>query len=275
MEEKKIRPHKKGKLKYSIEDMQAFAKAKGGKCLSTEYTGINNKLQWQCKEGHTWFSIPNQIINVNTWCHKCAAIKSGNNRRLTIEQMLLMAKERGGKCLSKIYIDNSSKLEWQCSEGHDWNATPSSIANGSWCPKCYYKRKGNIMRGDLKTYQDIALERNGKCLSTEYIHCNSKLQWQCNKGHVWMANPGAVKAGTWCPYCANKIKKTIEDIQVIAQKYGGKCLSTEYIRDKPLSWECAKGHVWKSTWRNVRKGYWCKVCKSEKKKAAKKLLLNP
>ena len=272
MEEKIKKPQRKYKSKYSIAYMQAFAKAKGGKCLSDEYKGLRNKLQWQCKEGHTWFAQPNQIINNKTWCRICGTKRMADAKKSTIEQMKQVAKERGGKCLSDIYLHSHSKLQWQCSKGHVWNATSGSIVHGTWCRKCHYLKLGESIGANIKTYQKIALERNGKCLSTEYINMRTKLQWQCSKGHVWMANPNLVKRGTWCPYCAHNTIYSIKDIQIRVGKYGGKCLSKEYVRDKPLTWECAKGHVWNSTWKHVKAGFWCKVCKREKKIADKKLL---
>jgi hypothetical protein len=35
-----------------IEEMQEIARKRGGQCLSLVYHGTNNKLLWQCAEGH-------------------------------------------------------------------------------------------------------------------------------------------------------------------------------------------------------------------------------
>jgi hypothetical protein len=272
MEEKKIRPHKKPKLKYSIEDMQAFAKAKGGKCLSDKYKGILVKLQWQCKEGHTWLTQPKSVIGHNTWCPECSRLRQGNKRRRNIGQMQQMAKAKGGKCLSDKYNGMEVKLQWQCANGHKWIAMPQNIYNGSWCPRCYFIRMGHNPDENIKQCHEIGLKNGGKCLSTEYINNYTNLEWKCSKGHIWKAKPRLVKSGTWCPYCANNIKQTIGDLQLIAQKYGGKCLSKEYIRKKLLTWECSKGHIFDRRFDNIKRGYWCSICRREEKKAAKKLL---
>src|ERR1017187_8588264 len=268
MEEKKVNHGNKGRLKYSIEDMQAIAKAKGGKCLSDEYKGIMHKLQWQCKEGHTWFAGPNNLINGNSWCPVCRIKIGADKLRRTIEQMKQFAIEKGGKCLSDIYVNNRSKLQWQCSKGHVWNARLGSISRGSWCPKCSANNRGNSQRGNLQEEQGIAIKRGGKCLSKEYINSNTKLEWQCAKGHIWKAKPGNVNAGTWCPFCKDNAKQSMEAIQLIAQKYGGKCLSKEYIRGKKLTWECAEGHVWERTLDAIKRQRWCKICRKEERIAA-------
>ena len=57
-------------------------------------------------------------------------------RQGTLKQMQAFAKERGGKCLSTAYGDAHTKLQWQCQEGHEWEATPGSIKSGRWCPEC-------------------------------------------------------------------------------------------------------------------------------------------
>ncbi|MGH3055713.1 MAG: zinc-ribbon domain-containing protein, partial [Gaiellaceae bacterium] len=49
---------------------------------------------------------------------------------------------------------------------------------------------------------EIALNRQGKCLSTQYLGSKSKLTWRCALGHSWRAIPASVIQGTWCPVCA-------------------------------------------------------------------------
>jgi len=48
----------------------------------------------------------------------------------------------------------------------------------------------------------IAKKRDGLCLSTTYSNNNTKLQWQCKKGHIWYATLGHINQGSWCPICA-------------------------------------------------------------------------
>ena len=112
--------------------MQELAKEKGGKCLSSEYINTQTKLKWQCSDGHIWFAKPRSIRNNGSWCPECKGTK-----KLTLEEMKLIAKIRGGKCLSHKYIDGKTKLKWQCSFGHNWEAKPTNVKNkNSWCPKC-------------------------------------------------------------------------------------------------------------------------------------------
>lgn len=106
----------------------------------------------------------------------------------------------------------------------------------------------------------LAAIKNGKCLSDSYTNCDTKLTWQCEKGHVWQASPDSIKRTSWCPCCVGK-NKTINDMQVLAAKRNGKCLSTEYkgVFVK-LIWECELKHVWETAPTSVLCGRWCPIC---------------
>ena len=58
-----------------------------------------------------------------------------------------IAQMRGGLCLSDTYINLKSPLNWQCIEGHLWEAKPENIRNGSWCPEC--RRIGRDLKKKL------------------------------------------------------------------------------------------------------------------------------
>ena len=118
--------------------------------------------------------------------------------------MYKLAENRGGKCLSNKYINNCTKLQWQCKEGHVWNSTPSSIKNGSWCTICSIKHVADKQKLTIEEMQEIAESREGKCLSKEYINTRTKLQWKCKEGHIWLALSCNIKKGSWCPICSRR-----------------------------------------------------------------------
>lgn len=59
------------------------------------------------------------------------------SRKITIEDIQRNAEDRGGKCLSTVYINSQTKLKFQCKEGHIWEAIPNSIRLGRWCRQCF------------------------------------------------------------------------------------------------------------------------------------------
>ena len=173
-----------------------------------------------------------------------------------LKELQEIAKEKGGLCLSTKYINNRTKLKWQCKEGHIWGAVPNSIKQNTWCPYC-----GGGLRLDIQQMQELAKKKGGVCLSKEYVNNRIKLIWRCKEGHIWKSAPYNIKDGRWCPYCAGVIKLTLEQMQDLAKKKGGKCLSEKYINGKTkLKWQCKEGHVWDAAPNHIKQGKWCPYC---------------
>lgn len=181
-----------------LRDLKQLAEKKGGSCLSRVYRGVDKPLLWQCKHGHHWKATPGNVKNKGSWCPFC-----GGTQRLSLDSLISLAREKGGKCLSKTYKNNEDKLLWECNKGHTWKAKVANVRQGKWCPICY----GN-KRLSIKDMQEIATKRGGKCLSTDYKNATTKLLWECSKGHRWEATSAGVKNnGTWCPKCADNERK--------------------------------------------------------------------
>ncbi|MCP4135111.1 MAG: hypothetical protein GY754_29345 [bacterium] len=246
--------------KLTLEQIQKKAKERGGVCISKRYVNSKLPLKWQCKNGHVW-QAPYSYIRQGNWCAECSGKK-----KLTIKLMREIARERGGKCLSKEYVNNVTKLKWQCKEGHTWESIPRSVKTGRWCPVCGKKEGGEKRKASIKDMQKIAKKNGGKCLSVKYENSLSKLSWQCKKGHVWQAIPKSVTQGNWCSECSGKKKLTIELMRQMAKEHGGKCLSKKYINgNEKLRWQCKEKHEWDAAPRTIRRGTWCPFCANKKK----------
>ncbi len=254
---------------YKLEDLQAVAKSRQGKCISKKYLGAREKHRWECVEGHVWEATPSPIINKGVWCPECAKeIRRQKKKKYSIEDMKKIALERGGKCLSKKMLNTQEKLFWICSKGHKWKTSSSSILRGSWCKKCFYEGvAGQYHKKDIEDAHLLAKEMKGVCLSKEYINSKGLLHWKCQMGHTWEASYGAISSGRWCPACANlkkskkQIKYTIRDMNDLASNRGGCCVSKRYINSRTkLSWMCSNGHTWEATPANIKTGYWCPYC---------------
>jgi len=135
-------------------------------------------------------------------------------RKLTIESCQQVAEERGGKCLSTEYKNNRTKMKWECSKGHIWDAIFSSIKNiKSWCPDC-----GGSKKLTIEQCKEFAITKNGKCLSEVYTDKETHLSWECSLGHQWNARFGHIKnSKSWCPECSKSrsekmCRKIIEEL---------------------------------------------------------------
>lgn len=123
-----------------IEDLKRIAQNKNGKLLSRKYKGATYKYKWQCNKGHTWYAVYPPIKFDNCWCPKCDTMK-------TIENCKTIAKLRNGRCINpENYINNRNKLKWECKNEHQWDASPSHIQEGRWCPYCIENKSENKCR---------------------------------------------------------------------------------------------------------------------------------
>jgi hypothetical protein len=177
-------------------------------------------------------------------------------RKSTLAQMRSLARRRGGRCISKRYINSRIPLQWRCRRGHKWNAMPTNVSKGSWCPVCAHRKR--LTLGEMRA---LAARRGGECVSDRYVNNETKLRWKCAAGHEWEAAPGLVKSGRWCPHCAHVARLSLSAMAAIAASRGGRCLSTEYVNvETALLWKCEAGHQWKATTASVRGGSWCPLC---------------
>ena len=131
-----------------------------------------------------------------------------------LEEILKIAKDKGGECLSTVYINVDSKMEFICNRGHFFESTPYLIKKGQWCKKCFYLDKaGASQRLDKNEMHKIAEQKNWECLSTEYKNARAKLIWRCEKGHIFERSLSHVKEGRGCPICNKKNNKANYFIQ--------------------------------------------------------------
>jgi hypothetical protein len=208
--------------RLKLEEMQALARERGGRCLSEKYVNNHSALLWECKQGHKWKAQPSNVKprkhKAGTWCLACFNLRRQFRTKGSIEKMQAVARKRAGTCLSKEYVNSKTKLLWQCEKSHQWRATPGSVVTGSWCPTC-----ARNQRLKLQDFRLLAASKGGKCLSQSYTNKSTVLRWQCARRHRWYARPGAVKRGTWCPQCANLGRRS-------RWKRVGLALSAERVR---------------------------------------------
>ena len=254
------------------DDVRDAAARKGGTCLNPEaYRNTQTRLRWECGEGHEWVTST-ASIRAGSWCRQCAidAGRVGRPRTATLDRAYDAAGEREGLCLAAAVSRGTDRLDWECAEGHGWDATFTSVVNlGTWCPTCAGKGRGGgrPRTADYDRAAEAAAAHGGVCLSPEEAVTRStdRLDWECEDGHGWAATYGSVLSGSWCHECADYGRPgeaDMEEALAAAAVHGGLCLSQELTRGADrLQWECAAGHVWAATFNGVvRAGSWCPRC---------------
>jgi hypothetical protein len=119
-----------------LDELRAVAEAKGGALLSTAYINRATKMRWRCAKGHEWEAPASAIKSAGQWCPLCGIKRRSDAQRLTIEDMRALARSRAGEFLSATYEGVRFKHRWRCAHGHEWDAKPDNVRNGSWCPAC-------------------------------------------------------------------------------------------------------------------------------------------
>jgi len=164
-----------GNVKLTLQDCQNHAIGRGGKCLAAEYINVDTKIEWECEFFHRWEATFDKVKR-GTWCPYCAG------KHLTIEDCQESAKNENGKCLSDIYINTATKMEWECSKGHIWSSTFGRVRRRIWCPLCYkWKSQGKLLEIIQIIYPEHKIYNN-------------------HKGFGWLKNKMRMEIDIWVPH---------------------------------------------------------------------------
>ena len=146
----------------------------------------------------------------------------------TIEDLKDCARQRGGECLTDHYVNGQQKIVWRCERGHEWSAIWMNIRKGHWCPKCNLTKASQLKKTPIEKIQQIATQRGGELLSTEYINSKQPLIWKCSYGHEWESPYYLIKQGSWCPHCKGRFTG-----ERFARYYIERSLGTNFPQKKP------------------------------------------
>lgn len=208
---------------------------------------------------------PDLLSALNTEKFDVGTVRTGRDNDLRENQEI--ARSRGGRCLSATYIDNNTRMEWECSEGHRWFASTSSVKHGgSWCPQCGFKRISKSKSTPIEEVECLCQSLSLRLHGTEKKENRLHYLVSCRKGHRWLTVLSRLKDGRGCQKCsarmaADRLKLTLEQVQADAAARGGRLLSKRYQRSGVrLLWECGAGHRWLANANSVRRGSWCPIC---------------
>ena len=149
------------------------------------------------------------------------------------------ALSMNGQCLSSQYININEKLEWECHNPKHTNWLSSYrkiVTKNSWCRECVKEKikEQKTNKNGLKLANEHAKNKEGKCLSTEYISSITKMEWKCNNPNhsTWFARYNdVVTSGKWCPDCGKN--RNIQESR--ARNILNQIFNTKFISCK-LNW---------------------------------------
>ncbi len=178
--------------KLNIEYVRSEFDKYGYTLLSEEYTNNNTKLNYRCPKNHY------HDITWHNWRHGYRCPSCAGNIKLTIEQVSESFTKYGYKLLSKEYIGNKTKLNYQCSKYHEHSIKFNDWQQGHRCPTCAGLTKLTL---DQVRY---SFESTGySLLSKEYKNSKTKLDYRCSEGHEHEITWGNWMMGCRCPTCSD------------------------------------------------------------------------
>lgn len=253
-------------LRLNIGVAKQLGRERGGECLSTEYHKNNQKLLWQCAQGHQWMAHYNNI-KYGKWCPEC--VRLGQMR--PFNEILAMVHALGGDILDdpSLYRNAESRLRMRCAKGHEFNKRIGNLKVGKWCTQCALERSRKHTQADLEAF---ARSRGGQFIGPEFISgTKHRYQWQCAQGHVFENVWEKLQRcqGNWCPHC-RAIERTNTQWHKILeaiQTHGGTCLDTidAYKNSKSKIWvRCDQGHHFQNRAENFVNGLDCRECANQR-----------
>src|SRR3989344_4481201 len=127
---------------FSLENIKQHDEFKKQKCLQkgvtliqvlyhTDYKKLGKWIEEECrKKGF------NPLVSSDEIDYRSFDVYSSKD----FYELQEIARGKGGRCLSKNYVNIFTELEWQCKKGHIWKAKPHDIKRGTWCPVCSIER---------------------------------------------------------------------------------------------------------------------------------------
>jgi len=192
--------------KFTIEEVKDLAEKQGQELLSEEYINSYTKLRFLCPEGHE-FAMSFNHFQQGYRCPICAGVQ-----KHTIEYVKEFAERQGQSCLSKNYVNNHTKLQFRCPEGHIYEMTFSCFKQGQRCPICAI----NNRKLTIEQVKGFVEGQGQTCISNEYVNSQTKLQFRCPEGHIYEMKFNDFQQGHLCPICASQQATSKAEKEVLA-----------------------------------------------------------
>jgi hypothetical protein len=192
-------------VKKTIEDIKKEAEEAGFTLITEVYTGCTQKLEFKCPiKSHDSFTC--RIDNLKsgaTGCNECRKVKNDKERKSEfLSKCKAKAIEHEGKCLSRTYINNTTKMNYRCKDNHEFEMDWDTLSRGSWCPKCsgHGKKTYEEMVEDLHAINydicDPAIDGHETIFKT----VDTKMWVRCPQKHTMFATLSNIKKEN-CTIC--------------------------------------------------------------------------
>ena len=264
-------PTKKEKQPLSVTHPE-LAKEANGWDPSGVTSGSGKKVSWRCSKGHNFEASIGNRSRVNGGnCPVCSGKKVliGFNDLKTLKPEL--AKQANGWDPKTVTIGSGKKLQWTCSKRHIWSASTDTRVKGYGCPFCSGLLAEPGKTDLATTHPKIAKLAFGWDPKQVKAGSNKKLEWKCNKKHVWSAAVYSLTStGNGCPYCSgHQVLAGFNDLKtthpkLVKEIFTGDPTKVSKGSDKKFVWVCKVKHKYSASISQKTKGSGCPYCAGQK-----------
>ncbi len=105
---------------------------------NANYINQRTPISLKCFKHNKIITKEPQVFLRGSGCNLCAKEEaSANLSERTLNEIISFVSKLNGKCLSKTYLNNESKLDFECNSGHKFQKSWSEVKNSlRWCSKC-------------------------------------------------------------------------------------------------------------------------------------------
>jgi hypothetical protein len=233
--------------------MRHIAVARGGRCISTEYHGLQTALTWECMFEHRWNATPNNVKNSGSWCPHCRINVGEELTRAAFEEAFpghVFSRTRKEPWMQGLELDGFNEdlrlaFEYQGIQ-HAQRVDHFQRAEGAF--------ESQIMRDQLTA--DRCLDEMVVLLTVPHTVKFKDIRQYVRReleGLEWPFALGATVKSDNEFYDSVRAQgpsneKQYARICAIAIRKGGVCLSEKYIGNRvPMHFRCGEGHEFDAT----------------------------
>jgi len=197
-------------------------------------------------------------------------------KKHTIEYIRNYFKEHGCELLEEEYINNYTKMKYECSCENISEINFGSFQQGHRCKKCANKKLRKDRQFSYKYVKQYFKKHACDLLEDKYINNCTSMKYKCICGNISKISFASFQKGTRCAKCGGTKKHTFEFIKDYFKKQGCKILEKKYINSEtPMKYKCKCGNISKICFYNFKMGKRCRKCAIEKNSGTSHYNYNP
>ena len=178
--------------KWTREEVVEYLSKFGFVLVSESVPNTTTKLHMKCAVGHDVYMSFHTFRSGGNRCAECSGKK-----RPSFEKLKSSFETVGYRLISKKYVNQHTKLQYECDKGHYNHITWSNFNKGHRCPDCARNKKFEYVE-----VQNFFEEAGLSLLSTKYYNCSKPLDFVCEKGHKSRISLANLRTGYGCNVCA-------------------------------------------------------------------------